>query len=242
VPALLEVDRVSKSFGGVAANVDISFTVDEGMILGLIGPNGAGKTSLFNSIAGEVTPDQGEIRLRGARISGLGPFACARAGIARTFQVVRSFDSMSVMENVMVGAFSHLSRARDASRLALQTLEACGLVDRADTPAHSLTPPEKRRLEIARALATNPSLLLLDEMLTGLTPTEALAGVQLIRDLRRRGVTIIMVEHVMEVLLPVIDHAVVLNLGRVLTIGRPEVVVRDPEVIRAYLGERYVAA
>jgi branched-chain amino acid transport system ATP-binding protein len=242
VAALLEVDGVSKSFGGVAANVDISFNVEEGVILGLIGPNGAGKTSLFNSISGEVTPDKGEIRLRGKRISGLGPVACSRAGIARTFQVVRSFDSMSVLENVMVGAFSHINRAREAARHALHTLDICGLGARADTPAHSLTPPEKRRLEVARALATNPTVLLLDEMLTGLTPTEAQAGVQLIRDVRSNGVTVVMVEHVMEVLLPLIDDAVVLNLGRVLTTGKPTEVVRNPEVIRAYLGDRYVAA
>ncbi len=155
-----------------------------GEILGLIGPNGAGKTSLFNSISGEVTPDKGEILLDGRRISGAGPVACARAGVARTFQVVRSFDSMTVRENVMVGAFSRTSRARDAMAEADRVLEVAGLLGRADRPAHALTPPEKRRLEIARALATRPRLLLLDEMLTGLTPTEAQAGVQLIRDLR----------------------------------------------------------
>ena len=241
MPVLLEVDNVSKSFGGVAANVDISFDVIEGEILGLIGPNGAGKTSLFNSISGEVTPDRGEIRLDGRRISGLGPVACARAGIARTFQVVRSFDSMTVLENVMVGAFARQGTTKEAMRGALDTIEFAGLGARADTPAHSLTPPEKRRLEVARALATGPRILLLDEMLTGLTPTEAQSGVQLIRDVRDRGVTIIMVEHVMEVLLPLIDRAVVLNLGRVLTTGLPSEVVRNPEVIRAYLGDRYAA-
>jgi branched-chain amino acid transport system ATP-binding protein len=236
---LLEVEHVSKSFGGVAANVDISFDVVEGEILGLIGPNGAGKTSLFNSISGEVTPDKGEIRLAGARVSGTGPLNCARAGIARTFQVVRSFDSMTVRENVMVGAFCRHNRARPAMAEAERVLDFAGLAKQADRPAHSLTPPEKRRLEIARALATGPKLLLLDEMLTGLTPTEAGAGVQLIRDVRAQGVTIIMVEHVMEILLPLIDRAVVLNLGRVLTSGLPEVLVRDPAVIRAYLGDRY---
>jgi branched-chain amino acid transport system ATP-binding protein len=236
---LLEVQNVSKSFGGVAANVDISFDVQEGEILGLIGPNGAGKTSLFNSISGEVTPDKGEIRLSGQRVSGTGPLACARAGIARTFQVVRSFDSMTVRENVMVGAFCRHTRAAPAMAEAERVMEFAGLIKQADRPAHSLTPPEKRRLEIARALATGPKLLLLDEMLTGLTPTEAGAGVQLIRDVRAQGVTIIMVEHVMEILLPLIDRAVVLNLGRVLTSGLPEVLVRDPDVIRAYLGDRY---
>jgi branched-chain amino acid transport system ATP-binding protein len=238
---LLEVQNVSKSFGGVAANVDISFDVTEGEILGLIGPNGAGKTSLFNSISGEVTPDKGEIRLSGVRVSGTGPLACARAGIARTFQVVRSFDSMTVRENVMVGAFCRHNRARPAMEEAERVLEFAGLAAQADRPAHALTPPEKRRLEIARALATKPKLLLLDEMLTGLTPTEAGAGVQLIRDVRAQGVTIIMVEHVMEILLPLIDRAVVLNLGRVLTSGLPEVLVRDPAVIRAYLGDRYAS-
>jgi branched-chain amino acid transport system ATP-binding protein len=227
MPPLLEVDGVSKSFGGVAANVEISFDVVEGEILGLIGPNGAGKTSLFNSISGEVEPDAGEVRLNGRRISGL--------------QVVRSFDSMTVLENVMVGAFSRLSRARAAMARAMETLAFTGLAARADVAAHSLTPAEKRRLEVARALATEPKLLLLDEMLTGLTPVEAQSGVQLIRDVRARGITVIMVEHVMEVLLPLIDRAVVLDLGRVLTTGAPAEVVRNPEVIRAYLGDRYAA-
>ena len=239
MPPLLEVHNVSKSFGGVAANVDISFDVAAGEILGLIGPNGAGKTSLFNSISGEVSPDKGEIRLEGRRISGTGPLACARAGIARTFQVVRSFDSMTVRENVMVGAFSRMGRARDAMAEADRVMGVAGMAARADHPAHALTPPEKRRLEIARALATRPRILLLDEMLTGLTPTEAQSGVQLIRDVRDQGVTVIMVEHVMEILLPLIDRAVVLNLGRVLTQGLPKDLVRDPAVIRAYLGDKY---
>ncbi|MBS0562368.1 MAG: ABC transporter ATP-binding protein [Proteobacteria bacterium] len=242
MPALLEVDRVSKSFGGVAANVEISFDVRQGEILGLIGPNGAGKTSLFNSISGAVVPDSGEIRFDGQRISGLPPEECALRGIARTFQVVRSFDSMTVLDNVMVGAFARHGRARAAMKLALETLAFTGLASRADTPAVSLSPAEKRRLEVARALATEPRLLLLDEMLTGLTPTEAQAGVALIRAVRDRGITVMMVEHVMEVLLPLIDRAVVLNLGRVLTTGAPGDVVRDPEVIRAYLGDRYAAA
>ena len=242
MPPLLEVDNVSKSFGGVAANVDISFDVREGEILGLIGPNGAGKTSLFNAISGEVVPDAGEVRLAGNRISGLPPEQCSLLGIARTFQVVRSFDSMTVLENVMVGAYARLSRTRPAMARALETLEFTGLAARADTHAHSLTPAEKRRLEVARALATGPRLLLLDEMLTGLTPVEAQSGVQLIREVRARGITVMMVEHVMEVLLPLVDRAVVLDLGRVLTIGAPRDVVRNPDVIRAYLGDRYAAA
>ena len=239
--ALLEIRNLFKSFGGVAANVDISFDVAPGEILGLLGPNGAGKTSLFNSISGEVTPDVGEILLEGRRISGLGPVACAMAGIARTFQVVRSFDSMSVRENVMVGAFTRLGSTRAAMAQADETMEFCGLTRRADAPAHMLSPAEKRRLEVARALATGPKILLLDEMLTGLTPTEAQEGVALVRAVQARGITILMVEHVMEVVLPLVSRAIVLNLGRVLTIGTPAEIVKHPEVIRAYLGDRYAA-
>ena len=239
--ALLQLHGVTKTFGGVAANVDISFDVAEGEILGLIGPNGAGKTSLFNSISGEVTPDQGTIELAGRRISGTGPLACAQAGVARTFQVVRSFDSMTVLENVMVGAFARTAKPREAMRAAQDVLAFAGLDGRADALAHQLTPPEKRRLEIARALATRPRVLLLDEMLTGLTPTEAAGGVALIRAVRDQGVTIVMVEHVMEVVLPLVDRAVVLNLGRVLMQGSPAEVVRHPDVIRAYLGDKYAA-
>ncbi len=238
---LLQLRSVTKTFGGVAANVDITFDVAEGEILGLIGPNGAGKTSLFNSISGEVTPDRGAIHLAGQQISGTGPVACARAGIARTFQVVRSFDSMTVLENVMVGAFSRTSRPREAMRIAQDVLTFASLDRRADATAHQLTPPEKRRLEIARALATRPRVLLLDEMLTGLTPTEAAGGVALIRAVRDQGITVVMVEHVMEVVLPLVDRAVVLNLGCVLMQGSPAEVVRHPDVIRAYLGDKYAA-
>ena len=210
--------------------------VTPGEILGLIGPNGAGKTSLFNAISGEVSPDRGEILLEGRTISGLGPVACAHAGVARTFQVVRSFDSMTVLENVMVGAFSRGAGTNEAMRAAQDVLAFAGLAGRTDAPAHQLTPPEKRRLEIARALAIRPRILLLDEMLTGLTPTEAAGGVALVRAVRDQGVTVVMVEHVMEVVLPLVERAVVLNLGRVLMQGSPAEVGaaprRDPRLSR----------
>jgi branched-chain amino acid transport system ATP-binding protein len=168
--------------------------------------------------------------------------ACAGLGIARTFQVVRSFDSMTVLENVMLGAFLRQRGAQAAMREAMETLDFCGLAARAERLAWQLSPPEKRRLEVARALATHPKLLLLDEMLTGLTPTEAQEGVQLVRAVQARGITVIMVEHVMEIVLPLVSRAVVLNLGRVLTIGAPVEIVKNPDVIRAYLGDRYAAA
>ena len=175
------------------------------------------------------------------KLSGLGPVACAQRGVARTFQVVRSFDSMTVLENVMVGAFAKHASSRAAMRAAVDVIAFCGLSPRMDRPAWSLSPPEKRRLEVARALATEPRVLLLDEMLTGLTPTEAQSGVQLIRDVQARGITIVMVEHVMEIVLPLVGRAVVLNLGQVLTIGTPAEIVKNPDVIRAYLGDRYAA-
>jgi branched-chain amino acid transport system ATP-binding protein len=239
---LLEVRNVTRRFGGLVANSDVSLVVEEGEILGLIGPNGAGKSTLFNLIAGLYPPTSGNIVFAGEEITRLAaPARCAR-GIARTFQVVRSFDSMSVVENVVVGALMRHAGAREARQKALETLELTGLLARADAPAVALTPPEKRRLEIARSLATEPKLLLLDEALAGLTPSEARAGVELVRDIRRQGVTIVMVEHVMEVVMPLVDRAVVLDLGKVLAQGLPAELVRDERVIEAYLGARHRAA
>jgi len=239
---LLEVRNVTRRFGGLVANSDVSLTVAEGEILGLIGPNGAGKSTLFNLIAGLFPPTSGTIVFASRDVTRLAaPHRCA-LGIARTFQVVRSFDSMSVVENVVVGALMRHAGAYEARHKALETLELTGLIRRADARAAELTPPEKRRLEIARALATEPRLLLLDEALAGLTPSEARDGVELVRDIRRRGVTIVMVEHVMEVVMPLVDRAVVLDLGKVIAQGLPSEVVHDERVIEAYLGARHRAA
>ena len=239
--ALLQVRDLTQRFGGLVANADVSIDVNSGEILGLIGPNGAGKSTLFNAIAGVRKPTEGRIVFEGRDVTDLGaPERCA-LGIARTFQVVKSFETMSVVENVMVGAFQRTSSSAQARDKARKVLEFTGLGARENAMAQELTPPEKRRLEVARALATEPKLLLLDEAMTGLTPSEARQGVELVRAIRAQGVTIVMVEHVMEIVMPLVDRAVVLDLGRVIAEGKPADIVRDERVITAYLGERHRA-
>jgi branched-chain amino acid transport system ATP-binding protein len=235
---LLETRNVWQRFGGVVANCDVSIAVAPGELVGLIGPNGAGKSTLFNLIAGVTPPTQGAIRFGGEDVTALPATERCKRGIARTFQVVKSFESMSVIDNVIVGGLMRTSRIADARSHAMEVLEFTGLQARAQAPASELIPAEKRRLEVARAIATSPKLLLLDEVLTGLTPSEAQNGVDLVRRIHDRGVTILMVEHVMEIVMPLVDRAIVLDLGRVLAEGKPADIVRDPRVISAYLGER----
>ncbi len=239
--ALLETEALTVRFGGILANADISIGVNEGEILGLIGPNGAGKSTLFNLVAGTYRPTSGRIRFEGRDITRLPPAVRCKLGVARTFQVVKSFETMSVLENVVVGALVRFTSTRTAREEAYRVLDVTGLTRRAEANARDLTPPEKRRLEVARALATQPKLLLLDEVLTGLTPAEAQKGVELVRKIRELGVTVVMVEHVMEVVMPLVDRAIVLDLGRVLVQGAPQAIVRDPKVIQAYLGDRFHA-
>jgi branched-chain amino acid transport system ATP-binding protein len=193
---------------------------------------------LFNLIAGVARPAQGSIWFDGENITGLPATSRCHRGIARTFQVVKSFEGMSVLDNVIVGALVRAKSVRAAREKAFEVLDFTGLLLRAEALANELTPAEKRRLEIARALATAPKLLLLDEVLTGLTPAEAHNGVDLVRRIRDRGATILMVEHVMEIVMPLVDRAIVLDLGRVLAQGRPADIVSDPAVISAYLGDR----
>jgi branched-chain amino acid transport system ATP-binding protein len=241
VTALLETQALTVRFGGILANADISIHVNDGEILGLIGPNGAGKSTLFNLVAGTYRPTSGRIRFLGHDITRLAPAERCKLGIARTFQVVKSFETMTVLENVVVGALVRFTSTRTARDEAYRVLDVTGLARRAEADARDLTPPEKRRLEVARALATQPKLLLLDEVLTGLTPAEAQQGVELVRKIRQLGVTVVMVEHVMEVVMPLVDRAIVLDLGRVLVEGAPQAIVRDPKVIQAYLGDRFHA-
>jgi branched-chain amino acid transport system ATP-binding protein len=240
--AMLRVENVTRRFGGLVANSDINIHVKRGEILGLIGPNGAGKSTLFNLIAGAFPPSEGRIVFEGVDVTRMPAPKRCRLGIGRTFQVPKSFDTMTVIENVIVGGFVRHPGAAAARRAALEVLDFAGLGGRTDTPASELTPPEKRRLEVARALATQPRLLLLDEVFAGLTPSEARLGVDLVKRVRDKGVTVVMVEHVMEIVMPLVDRAVVLDLGRVLSEGAPAEVVADPKVINAYLGERHRAA
>ena len=240
--ALVTCKAVTRHFGGLVANDAIDMTIGRGEILGLIGPNGAGKSTLFNLIAGAFPPSSGTITLETRDVTSMPAADRCVLGIARTYQVPRSFDSMSVVENVIVGAFVRHPRAARARLKALEVLEYVGLTAQANVSAGDLTPPQKRRLEVARALATEPKLLLLDEVLTGLTPSESRAGADLVRKIRDSGITVVMVEHVMEVVMPLVDRAVVLHLGRVLAEGSPKDVVKNEGVIAAYLGDRHRAA
>jgi branched-chain amino acid transport system ATP-binding protein len=241
--ALLELDSVSKRFGGVAALTNVSFRVDPGDILGIIGPNGAGKTTLLNCISGVYRLEGGAISLDGVRISGLPPHQVARLGIGRTFQVVKPFASMSVRENAAVGALFGSAEARMAPRAAFesadQVLELVGLAAKARQTVGSLTIPDRKRLEVARALATKPRLLLLDEVMAGLNPVEVDEALQLVRQIHASDVTIVLIEHVMRVVVGVCTRAIVLHMGKFLAEGTPQEVLRDQRVVEAYLGEKY---
>jgi branched-chain amino acid transport system ATP-binding protein len=234
----LHVHHISKSFRGLRAVHDASFEVPEGSINGLIGPNGAGKTTIFNVIAGVYAPDAGEIVFEKKRIDGLRPDQVCAAGIGRTFQLVKPFAGLSVLDNVMVGAFLRTRSASQARAHSREILEKLNLAPKAQLPASSLTLPDRKRLEVARALATRPRLLLLDEVMAGLRPTECDQMVEVFRDLNRReGLTILLLEHVMRAVLALAQHIGVLHHGEVIARGTPEQVVRDPAVLECYLGE-----
>jgi branched-chain amino acid transport system ATP-binding protein len=232
-----EVKEITKSFGGLAAVQGVSFAVSPGETLGLIGPNGAGKTTLFHLITGFIRPDQGEVRCDEMNLIGMRPSAiCKRFGITRTFQIVRPMAHLSVLENVLVGALCRTRRVREATPLAISALERVGLADRAGHLAGTLTIGQRKKLEIARALATQPQLLLLDEVMGGLHSHEIEGTIALLKELKEEGLTLIVVEHVMKAILALSDRIVVLNFGEKIAEGTPSEVISHPEVIRAYLG------
>jgi branched-chain amino acid transport system ATP-binding protein len=239
--ALLELSGVTKQFGGLVANKDISFTVREGEIVGLIGPNGAGKTTLFEQITGTYPPTSGRIAFRGHSLVGLRPDQVNRLGIGRTFQKVRPFLGMSVLENAMVAAMQHLPDPAAARREALSYLEFVGLADKAGTDARGLSIGERKRLEMARAMATRPGLLLLDEVTGGVDQRAIPTLLALIARLRTaQGLTLVVIEHNMRVIMSISDRIVALHLGQVIADGPPAEVVKERRVIEAYLGDSFV--
>ena len=240
--ALLSVEAVSKHFRGLLAVDQVSFEVPQGSIVAVIGPNGAGKTTLFNMIAGVYTPDGGTITFAGERTDGLPPDKICRRGVGRTFQIVRPFPALTVEDNVVVGALLHRRHAREARAHAHDVLRRLDLYDKRSQRASGLTLPDRKRLEVARALATDPKLLLLDEVMAGLRPTETDRMVSILKELNREtGLTILLIEHVMRAVMALAGRIVVLHHGAAIAQGAPEEVVRNPAVIHSYLGAEAVA-
>jgi branched-chain amino acid transport system ATP-binding protein len=239
---ILELKKVKKSFGGIKAVEDFSLGVEEGEIVGLIGPNGAGKSTLFNCVAGVFPPTTGEIIFRGEKINGQKPWDLCRKGLARTFQIVKPFATKTVLYNVMVGAFATTDKTSEARKRALEVLRYLRMEDQKDKRAGNLTIADRKRLEIARALATRPKLLLLDEVMAGLRPTEVDEMVAIIKRMREGGITVFVIEHIMRAIMALSDRIAVLHFGTKIAEGIPQDIARDERVIKAYLGEDYGTA
>jgi branched-chain amino acid transport system ATP-binding protein len=239
---ILDVRDMTKDFGGLRAVDALSIQIEKGQILGLIGPNGAGKSTAFNCIAGVFPPTEGEIYFNGEKINGVKPWTLCKKGLARTFQIVKPFASKSVLYNVMVGAFAKTDSTAEAEARALEVLEALNFTQQKEVRAGNLTIADRKRLEIARALATQPEILLLDEVMAGLRPAEVDEMVAVIKGLRDKGITIFVIEHIMRAVMALSDRIVVIQFGKKISEGSPEEVASDENVIKAYLGDEYVVS
>ena len=240
--ALLEVNNMTKEFGGLRAVDSLSLAIEEGQIFGLIGPNGAGKSTAFNCIAGVFPPTAGEITFAGRNTNGSKPWDLCKQGLARTFQIVKPFGSKSVLYNVTVGSFATTNSRNEAEAKALEVLEYLNFADKKDVLAANLTIADRKRLEIAKALATEPKLLLLDEVMAGLRPSEVDEMVEILKGLRSRGITIFVIEHIMRAIMALSDRIVVIQFGKKIAEGTPDEIANNEQVIKAYLGEDYAAA
>ncbi len=234
---MLEVSGISKSFGGLQAVSEASLKVSEGSIVSLIGPNGAGKTTLFAIISGFLKADSGTVNLYGDALGGLKPFQVCQMGMVRTFQITQPFAKLSILENIMIGAYARIQNPEDAAQEAYKVAEHVGIRVPLESSAADLNVAGRKRLELARALATQPKILLLDEVMAGLNPTEVEEILKVIREIRNSGITIFLIEHVMQAVMSLSDYTYVLNNGRLIASGTPKQVAADPQVIEAYLGQ-----
>jgi len=239
---ILTVDSLTKNFGGLRAVSDLSFGLNEGEILALIGPNGAGKTTVFSCLSGFLHPDGGEVLFQGQSIQGKQPYQICQSGLVRTFQIVKPFPNISVLDNVMVGALMGEKSIRKAKEAAMEIIQWAGLGSMAKVEAHGLPLPLRKRLELARALATKPKVLLLDEVMAGLNPTEVDQIIHLIEEINARGVSILLIEHVMQGVMALSERVLVINYGKKIAAGTPTEVVRNEKVVEAYLGKEFLRA